>query len=209
MKIKRGTIGINGMIFWKNDSRYKNGEYWITKEKYEQWTNREKNKSLEYALNNKEKAKIKSKEWREKNKEKHRQYSLNWQKQNADRVNARNKKWKKNNEEKYKEFQKKYNASVPDKKRKHAANRRCKKKKQSPILTENQKKIMECFYKQAVRLTEIFGIKFEVDHIFPIAKGGAHEPSNLQVLPIKINRIKGCKEIFRWQNYQSPFSSDE
>lgn len=68
---------------------------------------------------------------------------------------------------------------------------------------------MECFYKQAVRLTEIFGIKFEVDHIFPISKGGTHEPSNLQVLPIKINRIKGCKEIFRWQNYQSPFSSDE
>ena len=129
MKMKRGTIREDGMVFWKKDSRYKNNEYWITKEKYDQWTNREKNKALEYASNNREKAKIKSKEWREKNKEKHRAYSLNWQKQNAEKVNLKNKLWKKKNPERYKEFQKKYDASVPETKRRHAASRRCKKKK--------------------------------------------------------------------------------
>jgi hypothetical protein len=209
MKIKRGTIGEDGMIFWKNDSRYKDGQYWITKEKFEQWTNREKNKSLEYALNNREKAKIKSKQWRKENKEKHRKYSLNWQKQNPNRVNKKNKKWKQNNLEKYKQIQKNYSKSVPEKKQKNAANRRCRKKTQSVFLTEGQKKIIECFYKQSLRLKKRFGIEFEVDHIIPISKGGLHHPSNLQVLPLKINRIKGCKEVFRWQDYQSPFSSDE
>jgi len=209
MKIKRGTIREDGMVFWKKDSRYKDSEYWITKEKYEKWTNREKSKSLEYAAKNREKAKIKSKQWRENNKEKHRAYSLNWQKQNSTRVNIKNKKWKKNNEEKYKEFQKKYSMSVPEKKQKDAANRRCKKRNQSPVLTINQKKIVECFYKQAIRLKERFGIQFEVDHIIPISRGGLHHPTNLQVLPLKINRSKGHNKLFIWQNYQSPLSSDE
>jgi hypothetical protein len=157
----------------------------------------------------KQKARERAKAYALANPEKVRANALLWAKQNPERVNLRNKLWKQKNPERYKEFQKKYNASVPEKKRKHAAARRCKKKNQSPLLTENQKKTIECFYSQAVRLTERFGFQFEVDHILPIAKGGSHTPSNLQVLPIKINRAKGCKEVFVWQDYQSPLSSDE
>ena len=157
----------------------------------------------------KQRARERSKMYALANREKVRANALNWQKQNAEKVNLKNKLWRQKNPERYREFQKKYNSSVPEMKRKHAASRRCKKKNQSPLLTENQKKIIECFYIQCVRLTKIFGLKFEVDHIIPIARGGSHDPSNLQVLPIKINRAKGCKEVFRWQDYQSPLSSDE
>lgn len=167
-------------------------------------TEAQKAKKLEIK---KQQARERSKRWRIKNKEKHRAYSLNWAKENPDIVNKRNKLWKQQNPERYKEFQRKYNLSVPEKKRKNAATRRCKKKNQSPILNENQKKIIDCFYKQSERLTKRFGFQFEVDHIIPVARGGAHEPSNLQVLPKKINRAKGCKNIFKWQDYHSPSSS--
>lgn len=157
----------------------------------------------------KQQARERSRRWRIKNKDKHIAYSLNWAKENPNRVNKKNKLWKQRNPERYKEFQRKYNSSVPEKKRKQAAIRRCKKKNQSPILNENQKKIVECLYKQAIRLTKRFGFQFEVDHILPLAKGGLHEPANLQVVPMKINRSKGSRKIFRWQDYDSPSSSVE
>lgn len=37
------------------------------------------------------------------------------------------------------------------------------------------------------------GKKMHVDHIMPLSKGGRHEASNLQILPIGINMRKGSK----------------
>lgn len=37
------------------------------------------------------------------------------------------------------------------------------------------------------------GKKMHVDHIRPLARGGKHEASNLQILPIGINMRKGTK----------------
>ena len=39
---------------------------------------------------------------------------------------------------------------------------------------------------------ELLG-KFEVDHIKPLSKGGDNFPSNLQILCVNCNRIKGAK----------------
>ena len=69
----------------------------------------------------------------------------------------------------------------------------------------DQHKDAKCLYCE----TKLNDRNATADHIIPISKGGLHHPSNLQVLPLKINRIKGCKEVFRWQDYQSPFSSNE
>jgi 5-methylcytosine-specific restriction endonuclease McrA len=49
------------------------------------------------------------------------------------------------------------------------------------------------FYAQARCLTRELGIPHEVDHILPLAKGGRHEPTNLQVIPQRVNRVKGGK----------------
>jgi len=50
-------------------------------------------------------------------------------------------------------------------------------------------------YKLARKLTQETGIKYEVDHIVPISKGGLHHEDNLQVLPWIENRKKGNKII--------------
>ena len=48
-------------------------------------------------------------------------------------------------------------------------------------------------YEDAKRLTEETGIKHEVDHVWPLSKGGPHLPWNLQVLTKEKNRTKGAK----------------
>jgi 5-methylcytosine-specific restriction endonuclease McrA len=49
------------------------------------------------------------------------------------------------------------------------------------------------FYEEAKRLTQITGVKHEVDHIIPVSKGGLHHQNNLQILPWFENRVKGAK----------------
>ena len=48
-------------------------------------------------------------------------------------------------------------------------------------------------YEDAKRLTEETGVKHEVDHVWPLSKGGPHLPWNLQVLTKDENRAKGAK----------------
>jgi 5-methylcytosine-specific restriction endonuclease McrA len=55
------------------------------------------------------------------------------------------------------------------------------------------KRFMLEFYRTARRLTKCLGIAFHVDHIVPLARGGKHEESNLQVIPGAINVHKHTK----------------
>lgn len=46
---------------------------------------------------------------------------------------------------------------------------------------------------------------FEVDHIVPLSRGGAHLPSNLQYLPLSINRRKNNRTDFDATVYAVPW----
>ena len=50
--------------------------------------------------------------------------------------------------------------------------------------------MMRYRYEDAQRLTAETGIKHEVDHIWPLSKGGPHLPWNLQVITAEENRSK-------------------
>jgi hypothetical protein len=204
MKISRGTIREDGMIFWK---RKNNKEIWLTPEKFE----KEKNQYKEYIKTKwypKNKAKViqRVNQWRSDNRERRNKYCLEWARKNYQKLCISRKTWRLNNPEKIKESQKKHYILHPENRMKKLALRRCREKNQAPELTENQKKIIDCLFMQAIRLGKIFGTKFDIDHIIPIAKGGLHIPSNLQILPAKINKAKGSRHIFRWQDYASPSS---
>jgi hypothetical protein len=61
-------------------------------------------------------------------------------------------------------------------------------------LTQNQLSEIECFYSEAKRLTIETGIKYSVDHIWPLrGEGfvGLHVPWNLRVIPLIDNISKG------------------
>ena len=53
---------------------------------------------------------------------------------------------------------------------------------------------VKAIYRQAADLQQLFGVKFHVDHIKPLVKGGKHIAENLQVLLAIENLKKGGKD---------------
>jgi 5-methylcytosine-specific restriction endonuclease McrA len=98
-------------------------------------------------------------------------------------------KWRAKNPEKLKEQWGRY----PEKNNARAAKRRALVKNQTLNLTEDQVKEIWTIYKECSRISIETGIPHEVDHIFPICKGGMHHPDNFQILTMKENRKKSGK----------------
>ena len=118
--------------------------------------------------------------WQNKNKERCNSLALRWHYQNREKANLGSRDWKKRNKE-------------------HVAHyTSMRRAKSSTTLTDYQAFIIKLFYSHASRVSEKLKIIFEVDHIVPIAKGGLHHPSNLQVVPAKWNRSKGDRNSERW-----------
>lgn len=65
-------------------------------------------------------------------------------------------------------------------------------------LTQNEELLLKQFYEWRLRVQQKLKIKFNVDHIVPLSVGGAHHPSNLQVVPAKWNQRKGNTNTDRW-----------
>lgn len=63
----------------------------------------------------------------------------------------------------------------------------------TPEMTAAEKAKLAQFYRVARLMTRRYGVPFEVDHVVPLAKGGAHHPSNLQILTAAENRRKSAK----------------
>lgn len=58
------------------------------------------------------------------------------------------------------------------------------------------------FFVQAAELTEETGIKYEVDHIIPMALGGWHHHLNLHVLPQGVNASKSADPFWEMDGYK-------
>ena len=63
-------------------------------------------------------------------------------------------------------------------------------------LTIEQKREIWSIYRECRKLSRETGIPHEVDHIVPLAKGGKHVASNLQILTADQNRRKSCRLDF-------------
>lgn len=53
-------------------------------------------------------------------------------------------------------------------------------------------RIIKMFYLMAARVTKCIGVRYSVDHIIPISKGGYHHQDNLQILPLLVNIRKSA-----------------
>lgn len=58
-----------------------------------------------------------------------------------------------------------------------------------------EKSAIRAIYQRRDDLNEWTGLRFEVDHILPLAKGGLHHPNNLQLLKAAENRRKGASRL--------------
>lgn len=74
-----------------------------------------------------------------------------------------------------------------------SAKRRAQQRGAAAHLTTDERNIVAVIYQTCRRVTKCVGLEFHVDHVMPLALGGKHEPSNLQLLPAAVNRKKGAK----------------
>ena len=65
----------------------------------------------------------------------------------------------------------------------------------TPQMNDAEKAKLAQFYRVARLLSKRYGVAFDVDHVIPLSKGGAHHPSNLQILTASANRSKGAKLV--------------
>lgn len=65
------------------------------------------------------------------------------------------------------------------------------------------KEAVVALYLLAQKLNRLTGSTLQVDHIKPLAKGGEHNITNLQLLDAKLNNAKGVKEHYQlsWKTY--------
>lgn len=144
--------------------------------------------------NNLERHKHAMRKWWENNKETHNARVKNWQAANPEKVKKAANMWVAANPEKVAAKTKRYRQRHPDQATAWAVASVAKRSKRVPNwLTPDDKWMLKEAYSLAKLRTKMFGFVWEVDHIIPLrgaAVSGLHVPTNVQVIPKALNRLK-------------------
>jgi hypothetical protein len=151
-----------------------------------------------------------SKKWRDENKTQHRTNAKNWAMKNAERVAENKRRNVEENADRYAQYYKDYDVNRREVKieynkkyynsnkeiyfRSNARRRAIKKDQMHP---DHDLIIEKNLYDIANELCEKYGVKYHVDHIWPLAKGGPHHHDNLQVITGDINQEKNDSVLFK------------
>lgn len=145
---------------------------------------------------NPEPAKQVSRQWRIDNPEKTKQNNKSWRINNAEYKAAKDLDWRKNNREKYLENSRTWASNNRLRRRENELRRRARKYNNGvyKVTIKELRKLRDqnCLYcgQQA---------KITIDHILPIARGGAHSIGNLAPACQPCNSSKGAKTITEWK----------
>lgn len=134
-------------------------------------------------------------EWRKKNPDKARAEARRYRKAQHAKVLAYHRKWREDNQKRHIQYVREWQKRNPEKMRAMWAAQKARKIAATVPLTHEEQAEVIALYAKARALTELTGEPYHVDHIKPLAKGGLHHPSNLQVLRGVDNLRKGAK----WQ----------
>ena len=194
-KYKRGDVREDGMVFRNYTGR--GTEWWVTPEDLAAMRERNKAERKQYYKKNKGAVAQCNKKWSEKNPGRKAELAREWRKKNKEYVNSVVIDWRKNNPEKVEEMRRKRFEKDPDgfrsMKRMHRAKRRA--ILEDRLHPNHNFEIEKILADQCKRLYKRFGVKFEIDHIVPLDKGGWHHHLNLHVIPMVWNRRKHTKDV--------------
>lgn len=134
------------------------------------------------------------KTYRESHRENARQATIEWRAANGERRRPTDRRWRAANREKTREATRRFAQNHPDKIRDNTARQRARRK---PVLVAGA----VCRLDVWARDNGVCGIcgqsadpaSWHVDHIVPIARGGIHAMSNVQVSHPTCNRRKGTR----------------
>lgn len=151
----------------------------------------------EYYERNKLICQERTKKWKENNPKRDKEHKATYVKNDPERRKEQTRisvaKFRKNNLEHCRKYNRQYKIDNPDIIQSAKAIRRIKKWGSYKLLSKEEKAMCRSFYTEAKEKNKHSKIKYVVDHIIPISKGGKHNPQNLQVVPELWNMHKGNK----------------
>jgi 5-methylcytosine-specific restriction endonuclease McrA len=162
----------------ENDFGYRSRKYLVKKR---QCISCDKARQKLYYEKNKEILLLKKKEDYSKNKQVHLEKSANYRKNNPDKVKQALAKWIEQNPEKIKANSKKRKAIIRGAEAKQISSKEIQKLLSNP-----------CFYCGSAK-------NIEIDHIFPISRGGKHQIGNLVAACKQCNMSKNKWFVTEWQ----------
>jgi hypothetical protein len=129
----------------------------------------------------------------------YRKYGRDHYAANAEKISAKHRAYVSCNKDKILAGKKAYRDANPEKVAYEAALRRSTVQRKTPSwLTMDDLWIIKEVYALAKLRTEMTGFKWHVDHIIPLrgkTVSGLHVPTNLQVIPAKVNLKKGATYV--------------
>jgi len=178
------------------ESYYKNHDSRL--EHYREYHHANKDKinqyKKEYYVKNKENILELHKEYRVINKDKLSIYYKTYYEDNKDLIREKQKKYYYKTIPAQKERSRKWASKNLAKRAEKSARRRALKLQQTPPNADQNK--IDAIYEERTQLNKEAGyIKYHVDHIIPLSKGGLHHEENLRVITATENLSKGDKLI--------------
>jgi 5-methylcytosine-specific restriction endonuclease McrA len=140
-----------------------------------------------------EKQRLRMAKWRAENPERSKQNNQRWAKENPEKRKESVRKWREKNKERHVQYQKKYQSENLDIFRIHAQNRR-QKLREGRLSSDIYKRLIILQRsKCACCKADLSKVKAHLDHIVPLALGGEHLDSNIQLLCQPCNQQKHAK----------------
>lgn len=152
-------------------------------------------RARQWKLDNPDRAKETYKKWYAKNKNKLKRQHSEYLRAHRNEANKRRRDWcVANPPERASQHSKKWRAANPGIANEAVARRRAKIKETAVFLTKEDKAKVRALYVKAKELGSKTGLRYHVDHIVPVKKGGKHHPNNLQVLLAVENQRKSSRD---------------
>lgn len=151
-------------------------------------------KDREYRAANREKRRAKDRAWRERNRERKRATDRAYRKRNRERLQAYARAYFRCNRRKFAETERAYHRAHPEKMRERVRRRRARLRGARRVAVVTEAQVIAAYGERCYLCdAPLEAVPMHLDHVVPLARGGAHTLENLRPSCARCNLRKGAK----------------